>query len=63
MQETSSSATTSSSKALREGTYKYMAPERLTHLPSSDAPAADVYAFAMVVVKCITAKLVLPHDH
>eukprot|EP00971_Amphidinium_carterae_P065856 1305013-Amphidinium_carterae.1 len=40
-----------------------MSPERLTNVPNSDAPAADIYAFAMVMVKCITAKLVLPHDH
>eukprot|EP00971_Amphidinium_carterae_P022246 438658-Amphidinium_carterae.1 len=39
-----------------------MSPQRLRNAPNSDAPAADVYSFAMVMVKCIMAKLVLPHD-
>eukprot|EP00971_Amphidinium_carterae_P174978 3468663-Amphidinium_carterae.1 len=62
MQETSNSLTTSSSKAVAEGTYRYMSPERLRNLPNSDAPAADIYSFAMVMAKCLTAELVLPHD-
>eukprot|EP00971_Amphidinium_carterae_P308923 6138513-Amphidinium_carterae.1 len=60
--ETSTSFTTSSSRAIAEGTYKYMSPERLRDLPNSDAPAADIYSFAMVMVKCITAELVLRHN-
>eukprot|EP00971_Amphidinium_carterae_P288492 5728242-Amphidinium_carterae.1 len=57
MQETSSSATTSSSK-VAEGTYRYMSPERLRD-SNSDSPAADIYAFAMVMTKCIIGRLAM----
>eukprot|EP00971_Amphidinium_carterae_P326547 6457409-Amphidinium_carterae.3 len=60
MQETSSSATTSSSK-VAEGTYRYMSPERLKD-SNSDSPAADVYAFAMVMTKCVIGKLFMPSN-
>eukprot|EP00971_Amphidinium_carterae_P140139 2776821-Amphidinium_carterae.1 len=39
-----------------------MSPERLGNLPNSATPAADIYSFAMVMLKCITAELVLPHS-
>eukprot|EP00971_Amphidinium_carterae_P230891 4581761-Amphidinium_carterae.1 len=58
MQETSSSATTSSSKRIADGTYRYMSPERLRD-SNSDTPAADIYAFAMVMVSCLVGRLAL----
>eukprot|EP00971_Amphidinium_carterae_P185269 3679023-Amphidinium_carterae.1 len=43
-----------------EGTHHYMSPERLEGTPHANAPPADIYAFAMVMVKCLTGALRLP---
>jgi len=49
-----SGAATASSCPVAEGTFKYMPPERLRNKEGSESPAADMYAFAMVMLFCIT---------